>query len=700
MPGEPPTSLPFTAVVGMEDAKRALECALVSPRLKTVMIRGGKGSAKSMLARAAAGMSGRGMVNCPLNASEEQIFGGMDVEATMRSGRPVFAPGLLARADGGILYIDDANLMDRAVLAGVLDAVLTGSVRVERGVVSARYDLDVTLVATMNPEEGDLSPHVLDRFDLCAYPSADADRREVLRRNTDFAEDPDGFRRMFADEEAAEGSRIERAVRVLPLVTISDELVDVVSELCVRLGTDGLRGDIAMVNCASALAALNGRDEVTRKDVEEAAVLCLPHRRSYDQAPPPEPHEERGDGGRNPPGGSDGREPPERPEDRSGGQEPLTQPPEVRDVEEMMFEIGRQFRVIDYLGGDGRAPVRTKARKGRRTLAQSADGTGRYARARIPGGKAADVAFDATIRAAAPHQPERSREGVAVVIEDGDIREKVRERRSGTTLLFLVDASGSLGVRRRMATVKGAILSMLRDSYVKRDRIGLMAFRRDSADMILPPTRSVEYSYRMLEELPTGGRTPLGEALSRVQEYMTAYVRCHVGERCFVVLVTDGRANVPLRQGADANEEAQRMSEGLKIPCVRWIVVDASSGFPHFDNAERLAEKLGARYFRLEDLDADRLAEGVKAAVEAGRPRANELLRPVATVHSPAMITNEGVQLGHPWGVFSPCAIADGPPAGTMPRYGDRGAGVSSVPGEGTVRLSQGSPVRDATGKR
>ena len=291
-------------------------------------------------------------------------------------------------------------------------------------------------------------------------------------------------------------------------------------------------------------------------------------------------------------------------------------PPDLPDLEDMMFEIGRQFRVIDYLDTNERLPSRTKTRKGRRAMAVSADGTGRYARSKYPDGKTNDIAFDATIRAAAPYQRTRKSDDLSLVIESQDIRMKVRERRSGCTLLFLVDASGSLGVRKRMSTVKGAILSMLRDSYVKRDRIGLMAFRRDSAEMILPPTKSVEYSYKCLEEMPTGGKTPLGEALIRVNEYMTAYARCHIGERCYIILVTDGRANVPLQEGMNANEEVQKMAEDISIPHVKWIVVDASASFPRFDNAERLAEKMGARYFRLEDLDADRFAEGVKAAID------------------------------------------------------------------------------------
>lgn len=646
MPSGPVNGLPFTAVVGMDDAKRALECAIVSPSIRTVLLRGGEGTAKTVLARAAAGLTGKKIVNCPLNVTEEQLFGGLDVEETVRTGVPAMEKGLLSRADGNILYIDDINLMDRGMLAGIMDAVLTGTVRVERGPVSGSYPCATTLIATMNPDDSDLSDHALDRFDLCAY-SADCtgeERRLIVSRNAELASDPEGLAQRFAKSQEEEREKVSRAALILPMVTVSDELISVVCELCQKVGAEGSRGDIAMVECAEAIAALNGRDSVMKKDVEEAAVLCLPHRRSYGRPPPEPPRDQqnedtRQDDGKNndeqnesedqngqknsgePPQGS-GEQPPNRQdqdtrqddeEDRDKNEPPQNGMP---DIGEMLFEIGRQFRVIDYLDSRERVPSRTKARKGRRAVAVSADGTGRYARAKIPSGHPSDIAFDATIRAAAPYQSERHKDGLSIAIEDRDIREKVRERRSGATLLFLVDASGSLGVRKRMAAVKGAVLSMLRDSYVRRDRIGLMAFRRSSAEMVLPPTRSVEYSYRKLEDLPTGGKTPLGEALVRAGEYMTSYARTHIGERCFIVLVTDGRANVPVAQGADANAEALKTAENLRIPGVRWIVVDAGAGFPHFDNAEKLAAALEARYFRLEDLDADRLAEGVRAAVD------------------------------------------------------------------------------------
>ena len=626
---------PFSAVYGMDDAKRAIECALVNPRIRTVLIRGGPGSAKTVLARAAGRFSGKRLVNIPLNVTEEQLFGGMDIDATIREGRPVVQKGLLARADGGILYVDDVNLLDQRVLASLLDCVLTGRVVLEREGVSDEYQCETVMIATMNPSDSDISTHLLDRFDLCAYsdfPEEGEGRTEVLHRNIEYQKDPEVFNQLYGSEENSLKETVERAKMLLPLVMMSDDLMGVAVELASKVLADGFRGDIAMINTSMALAALNGRDEVLRKDVEEAAMICLAHRRNYipDPPQPPEPPEGPQDQDEKEDDQQDNDDqqqdqPPEPPqqdrndqdEDQQDQQPP--EPPNMDDIQqmldEMMFEIGEQFRVIDYLD-DGRRVIRTtSSRKGRRAMVESNDATGRYARSRPSDEKVHDIAFDATIRAAAPYQKGREHDGLSISIHPQDVREKVRERRSGCTIMFLVDASGSLGVRKRMAAVKGAVLSMLRDSYVKRDRIGMMAFRRDSAELILPPTKSVEYSYKKLEELPTGGKTPLGEALVTVNEFMTSYSRSHPGESCYIVLITDGRANVPLKQGADANEEVRKLASEMAIPQVKWIVIDASAGYIRFDNAEKLAMELEGTYFRLEDLNADRLAESVRAAI-------------------------------------------------------------------------------------
>ena len=631
---------PFSAVYGMDDAKRALLCALVNDRIHTVLIRGDSGTAKTVLARSIGDLTDRNVVNIPVNVSEDQLFGGMDIEATIREGYPMVRKGLLNSSGRSIVYIDDVNLMDQRILIQLLDSILSGCVVLEREGISAEYRPDAILVATMNPSDSDLSSHVLDRFDLCAYVSqSDDGRMEILRRNELFYANPSEYAESYAEEQNTIRTNIEKARKIMPFVSVSDELLAVAAELSLRVSADGMRGDLALINAAYSLASLNGRDEVTRKDIEEAAMIALAHRRNYSQDPQDDQNRQenqnpqdndaddnssddnrndspddgnRNDNGSNPDDrGNDGNSC-DNPEDNSSedNRQDFSQM-----LEDMMFEIGEQFRVIDYLDGDKKRIRRTASRMGRRAMVESMDSTGRYARSRIPDGYVKDIAFDATVRAAAPYQKIRDHSNMSIAIEKQDIRQKVRERRSGCTILFLVDASGSLGVRKRMSAVKGAVLSMLKDSYVKRDRIGMMAFRRDSAELILPPTKSVEYSYHKLEELPTGGKTPLGEALVTVSEYMTSYVRSHKGEMCYVVLITDGRANVPVSQGADANEEAEKIASDISVPQLGWIVIDASAGYIRFDNARRLAEKLEGTYLRLEDLNADRLAETVRAAI-------------------------------------------------------------------------------------
>ena len=624
----PPVDLryfPFTAVLGMDDAKRAMQCILINPNLRTVMIRGGQGTAKTVLARSIGHISGKSIINIPVNISEEQLFGGMDIDETIRTGKVCMQPGLLSKADGNILYVDDVNLMDQRILMTLLNSVLDGRVVVEREGVSAEYCVDTVLIATMNPSDSDVSSHILDRFDLCAYasfPDEEDKRAEILRRNADFQKDPAGFIEKFREEEDTLKANLDRSKKILPLVTMTDDLIGVSVELTVKVLADGHRGDIAMINTAKALAALNGRDEVMKKDVEEAAMLCLAHRRNYTQEQPQEPPrpEEPEEDDQEPQENEEQQQEQQQQEQEPESNEDQDQePPPDMDfqqlLDDMVFEIGDQFRVIDYLNDGRRKVSKTSAKKGRRMMVESSNSSGRYARSRIPSDRTHDIAFDATVRAAAPYQRSRDHSGLAINIQKQDVREKVREMRAGCTILFLVDASGSLGVRKRMSAVKGAVLSMLRDSYVKRDRIGMMAFRRDSAELVLPPTRSVEYSYRKLEEMPTGGKTPLSEALVTVNEYMTSYSRSHVGEMCYIVLITDGRANVPLQEGINANDEVLKLAEDMAIPQVRWVVIDASAGFIRFDNAEKLAQALGGTYFRLEDLNADRLAESVRAVI-------------------------------------------------------------------------------------
>ena len=616
---------PFSAVLGMDDAKKAIMCALVNPRIKSVMIRGPSGVAKSTISRSVNGISEKKLINVPLSITPEQLLGGMDIEATVKCGSPVLKEGLLGRADGNILYFDDINLADESLTASLLDPVLCGRAIVEREGISASYGVDAVLIATMNPEEKEISDHLLDRFDICAYSMEEERKDEVLRRNLDFINDPYLFCRKYADEEGEVKDKIQTAKKILPFVKISDDLLLIIVELCGRVGADGHRGDLALANTATALAAINGRDEVIRKDVEEAAILCLSHRRNYSPPPPPPPpqeeekEEENDEKDQDQPDDNEQKKEPEdeKKDDESDNDQQQEMPPDMQNMlDEMLFDIGEQFEVIDFLGhNEKRRSKKTKSRMGRRAVVESCDRTGRYSRYRIPNAPTSDIALDATIREAAVHQKGRERGGMAIRIESSDIREKIRKRRSGCTIMFLVDASGSIGVRKRMMAVKGAILSMLRESYVKRDRVGMIAFRRDGADLVLPPTKSVEYSHRKLEELPTGGKTPLGSALIETESFMSTYSRHHPGESLYVVLMTDGRANVPVTPGSDAIKEAQDIAENIRIPGVRWIIIDVGSKPIRFNHAKDLAVKLEGTYFTLDDINADSLRGSIKAIV-------------------------------------------------------------------------------------
>ena len=626
-----PPRIPFTSVEGMEDAKKAILCALVSPNIRTVLIQGPPGTGKTALARSIPGIDpGKRLVNVPLGVADEDLLGGLDLERAIKGGGVGARAGLLAESHGNLLYIDDVNLLDERLSAVVLESVASGGMSLERDGVSASYECDTKLFATMNPLEGALKGHYLDRFDLCAfsdYPSEEDGRKAIARKSLHRADDPKGFARAHSEGDAELAAKVARAREIVGFVTISDGLIDIINELCHGVGAHGMRGSLALVNASKALAALDSRDEVTLADVESVAVICLGHRRTVDAVAEEDPEPRRRDAEEKPekqPEKPSEQRPPTPPKN-SGPDSPPPRPPPREDddpgegggeAREILHEIGRRFRVIDYLvRGDGAR--KTKGRAGRRDAVISDDSTGRHVSHRESDGKPADVDIGATIRAAA-RSGRGPGDGLAISVTKDDIREKVREKRTGSTILFVMDASGSLGLRRRMAAVKGAMLSMLLESYVKRDRIGLMVFRRDGAEMVVPPTKSFEYGYRRLEDLRTGGGTPLGDALVKSHEYMTRYACSNPGEACYVVLLTDGRANVAFKKGEDPHSEAMAIAGALSDSTFDWIVVDTEEGPPTFGFAADLARNLGATYFKLEDLDADALKDSV-ALVTGGR---------------------------------------------------------------------------------
>ncbi|MGW0700324.1 putative cobaltochelatase [Streptomyces sp. NPDC002867] len=661
------TPYPFTAVVGMDDLRLALLLNAVSPAVGGVLVRGEKGTAKSTAVRALASLmpdvdvvagcrfscapaapdpacpdgphdggaaSARPMrlVELPVGASEDRLVGALDIERALAEGVKAFEPGLLAGAHRGILYVDEVNLLHDHLIDLLLDAAAMGASYVEREGVSVRHASRFLLVGTMNPEEGELRPQLLDRFGLTVEVAASRDpdqRVEVVRRRLAYDDDPAGFAARWADEEAALRERIVAARELLPRVVLGDAVLRQIAATCAAFEVDGMRADIVMARTATALAAWVGRDEVTTDDVRQAALLALPHRRRRnpfdapgldedrldetleqfgDDEPDPDP-DPGPDGGGPGGGGPDGGGVPPQGQGPDASSEPAeaeTPPapaPGAGRGEQQPVRASEPFRakVLSVPGlGEGAAGRRSRARTDH----------GRTTGSRRPRGALTKLHLAATVQAAAPHQRARGRSGPGLVVRRDDLRQATREGREGNLVLFAVDASGSMAARQRMSAVKGAVLSLLLDAYQRRDKVGLVTFRGKDAELALPPTSSVDAAAARLEQLPTGGRTPLAAGLLKAHEVLRVERLRDPSRRPLLVVVTDGRATA--RGAGDAFALALRAARLHAAEGTASVVVDCESGHVRLGLAGALAGELGGTAVTLDELRADSIAGLVK----------------------------------------------------------------------------------------
>ncbi|POX46040.1 magnesium chelatase [Streptomyces sp. Ru71] len=654
------TPFPFTAVVGQDDLRLALLLNAVSPAVGGVLVRGEKGTAKSTAVRALSALlpevdvvagcrfscdpaspdpacpdgphePGPGarrparMVELPVGASEDRLVGALDIERALAEGVKAFEPGLLADAHRGILYVDEVNLLHDHLVDLLLDAAAMGASYVEREGVSVRHAARFLLVGTMNPEEGELRPQLLDRFGLTVEVAASREpdqRVEVVKRRLAYDADPAAFAARWAEEEAAVRQRIAAARALLPQVRLGDGALRQIAATCAAFEVDGMRADIVMARTATALAAWAGRTDVLAEDVRQAALLALPHRRrrnpfdapgldedkldqtleefsgeSPDDDPDPDPDGPGGGGGRPAPdAGPQGGDTGARPEEGDGGQ---PQPSGAREQPAARASEPFRTKVLSVPGiGEGAAGRRSRARTEQ----------GRTTGARRPQGALTKLHLAATVHAAAPHQRARGRSGPGLVIRRDDLRQAAREGREGNLVLFVVDASGSMAARQRMSAVKGAVLSLLLDAYQRRDKVGLVTFRGSGADVALPPTSSVDAAAARLESLPTGGRTPLAAGLLRAHEVLRVERLRDPARRALVVVVTDGRAT----GGPEPVATASRAARLFAADSVASVVVDCESGPVRLGLAGQLAVDLGGTAVTLDELRADSIAGLVK----------------------------------------------------------------------------------------
>ncbi|MEV8125785.1 putative cobaltochelatase [Streptomyces sp. NPDC085944] len=662
------TPYPFTAIVGQDDLRLALLLNAVAPNIGGVLARGEKGTAKSTTVRAlstllpelevvagcrfacdpgapdpgcpdgphrAGGSVTRpsSMVELPVGASEDRLIGALDIERALTEGVKAFEPGLLASANRGILYVDEVNLLHDHLIDVLLDAAAMGASYVEREGVSVRHAARFLLVGTMNPEEGELRPQLLDRFGLTVEVAASREpdqRVEVVRRRLAYDDDPAAFAARWADEEAAVRARIVAARELLPSVRLGDGALRQIAATCAAFEVDGMRADIVMARTATALAAWAGRTEVLAEDVRQAALLALPHRRRRNPFDAPGLDEDKldetleefggsdgegqdggGDDDPDPgPGGGPGGHP--EPDDAPQGDGDATARPEAGEGgepqpsgsgagEQQPARAAEPFRtkVLSVPGlGEGAAGRRSRARTEH----------GRTTGARRPRGALTKLHLAATVQAAAPHQRARGRSGPGLVVRRDDLRQATREGREGNLVLFVVDASGSMAARQRMSAVKGAVLSLLLDAYQRRDKVGLVTFRGSAADVALPPTSSVDAAAVRLESLPTGGRTPLAAGLLRAHEVLRVERLRDPARRALVVVVTDGRAT----GGPEPVALASRAARLFAAEGTASVVVDCESGPVRLGLAGRLAGELGGTAVTLDELRADSIAGLVK----------------------------------------------------------------------------------------
>lgn len=622
---------PFAAICGMEKAKEAILLTLVNPFAGGLLLSGEKGSGKSTLVRSARELVDAPWVEIPISVTEDRLFGSIDAEEAIRSGHKKLLPGLIDEADKGIIYMDDVNLLRDDLLSAVLNIREAGGYRLERDGLSEERKTAFTVLAVMNPDSGTLSASSLDRFGLFAEadPSCDEQaRQEIIRRVLAFEKDGIAFRAQWQEETEALKKKVEEARNALGSVEVSDAMVQLAAVYTLKAHVAGHRADIYLIEAARAEAALAGRKYVLPKDLEKAAEFVLPHRmrKAEEQQPPedmrPEQQEE------------ENRPPEKEPEQPSASETEFSHPPEAQppqmdteDADDSNHEQNEDNAQMSNPRGQSRERVddadlhvnlppmwiepskdrKPKKGSGKRSLTMTDLMQGRYVRAEIPRAKTSDIAFDATLRAAAPYQRARPSNGCAVVIRKEDLRSKVREKRTGNIFLFVVDASGSMGARERMKTVKGVIFKILLDAYQKRDRVGMVAFRKKQAEVLLPVTRSVDFAQKKLASMPTGGKTPLAKGLLKAEDVLDMLYRQDANQDPVVILITDGRATSPLNKGTnpvtDAMEEAKRIGR-RHIPVA---VIDTESGFIKLGLAKKLAKAMGASYFQVDKISEDQL---------------------------------------------------------------------------------------------
>ncbi|MDD5748073.1 MAG: VWA domain-containing protein [Actinomycetota bacterium] len=632
---------PFNAVVGQEDLKLGLLLNAVSNEIGGILIRGKRGTAKSTLARGLSHLlpeievvtdcrffcdpcdieslcryceerlalegalpvsrSKMKFVTLPLNATEDMVTGTLDIGKALREKEKTFEPGILAKANRGILYIDEVNLLEDHIVDLILDSAAMGTNIVEREGISFKHSSRFILVGTMNPEEGELRPQLEDRFGLCADADSETtaeERLEILRRNLDFKRSPIEFESRWNEQQELLRNKILEARSRYEKVHVSEEILKLIASVVEEAEVDGHRAELAILHSARALAALEGHGSVNPAHIERVAPLGVRHRLRKGPLELDKPEVERLK--------HFTREITERAaSEECACESPVEAKESSRsDASTTVDEentCSPEIRSGTEISLPENTPNCSLAGKTGRDKIQGS--RGRYYRSASASvfqpRTASDIAKDATLRACATRV---SLGGSAGIMED-DIRVKLKKKKAGASILFVVDASASMGAERRLEASRQAVLSLLKSAYESRDRVGLVVFKDDSARLVMSPTSSHALAKSLLNSLKPGGATPLSHGLSLAYQVLDRELSRKPSPLAFLVLVSDGGANVTLH-GEHPLAEAIEIARKIGERGIRSLVIDSATATTTVSKtkdrqtaARRIAEAMGASYF-------------------------------------------------------------------------------------------------------